>query len=289
MPKLTLSGHESFTCRQFWLKKGYDFLRDRRSFSDPDAVVYLGVGKNMVTAIQYWMKSFDLIGEDGAPTELAAYLLADEGVDPYLEKPGTLWLLHYLLVSRRRASLFDIVFNDFRPKHPIFTKPQLVQHVVDICEDQALPISSSSIQRDVDVLVRSYARPHRKATSVEDDFVTLLLDLNLLDTLEVTKGDGAVRYAIERRSRGDLPMPIVLYAILEQYQGNSISFRELANDPNGPGMVFALDEDGLLNQINIMTANYPDIVFSDDAGVRELQLHMRPEKRQVLDEYYTET
>jgi hypothetical protein len=158
--------------------------------------------------------------------------------------------------------------------------------VVDTCEEQSLPVSSGSIQRDVDVLVRSYARPQRKASSAEDDFVTLLLDLSLLDTLEVTKGDGSTRYAVERRPRGDLPMRVVLYAILEQYQGNSISFRDLANDPNGPGMVFALDEDGLLNQINTITEYYPDIVFADDAGVRELQLHIRPEKWQVLDDYY---
>ena len=53
MPKLTFSGHESFTCRQFWLKKGYDFLIAGHSFADPDAVVHLGVGKNMVSAIHY--------------------------------------------------------------------------------------------------------------------------------------------------------------------------------------------------------------------------------------------
>lgn len=286
MPKLTFSGHESFTCRQFWLKKGYDFLHGGHSFTDPDAVVFLGVGKNMVTSIHYWMKSFDLIDEGGALTELASYLLKEGGADPYLEKPGTLWLLHYLLVSRARASLFAIVFNEFRPKYPIFTKSQLVQYVIDTCEDQAVPVSSTSIQRDVDVLVRSYVRPQRKTASIEDDFITLLPDLNLLNALPITRDDAGIRYAIERRPRSDLPMWIVLYAILEKYQGSSVSFRELANDPNGPGMVFALDETALFNQINMMTEHYPNIVFSDDAGVRELQFHVRPEKQQVLNDYY---
>ena len=252
------SGHETFPLRQMWLKKAFDQALDggrvpKATFTDEKAIASFGVGKNMVSSIQYWRKSFDMVGDDGAHTQLAEYILRGEGADPYLERPGTLWLLHYLLVSRARASLYGIVFNDFRPQYPIFTKPQLVQYMVDTCEEQALPVSSSSIQRDVDVLVRSYARPQRKATSAEDDFVTLLLDLNLLDTLEVTKGDGSIRYAVERRPRGDLPMRIVLYAILEQYQGNSIYFRDLANDPNGPCMVFALDEDVLLNQINTIT------------------------------------
>ncbi len=108
MSKLTFSGHESFTCRQFWLKKGYDFLVQGYHFFDPDAVVYLGVGKNMVNSIYYWMKSFDLVDDTGLLRPLATYLLADNGKDPYLEQPGTLWLLHYLLVTRGRASLYDL-------------------------------------------------------------------------------------------------------------------------------------------------------------------------------------
>lgn len=46
--KYTFSGHDSFHCRQFWLKKGHDFVREGRSFNDEDAVVRLGVVKNMV-------------------------------------------------------------------------------------------------------------------------------------------------------------------------------------------------------------------------------------------------
>ena len=46
------SGHESFPCKSMWLKKGYDYLVDRNRFTDPDAVVKLGVGKNMVQSIR---------------------------------------------------------------------------------------------------------------------------------------------------------------------------------------------------------------------------------------------
>jgi len=60
MSKLRFSGHESFICKQFWLKKGYDFLNQNFSFNDDSAVVKLGVGKNMVASIRYWMKTFEL-------------------------------------------------------------------------------------------------------------------------------------------------------------------------------------------------------------------------------------
>lgn len=50
--KLNFSGHESFYCRLLWLKKGYDYLKKDYKFSQPDGVVHLGVGKNMLSAIQ---------------------------------------------------------------------------------------------------------------------------------------------------------------------------------------------------------------------------------------------
>lgn len=286
MSKLTFSGHESFTCRQFWLKKGYDFLEQGHRFSDADAVVYLGVGKNMVNSIQYWMKSFNLVDETSTLRSLASYLLADEGKDPYLEQPGSLWLLHYLLVTSGRASLYDIVFNGFRREYINFTKPQLVNFAFKYSGDMGVSVSVESIQRDVDVLVRNYARPPRKPKSPEDDHTTLLMDLDLLNTFELARNDGGVRYAIERRARINIPMHVVLYAILNQYQGLSVSFRNLANDRNGPGLVFALDEDGLLSQINQMTALYPSIIYTDDAGIRELQFRTRLNPEQVLDDYY---
>ncbi len=58
--KYTFSGHESFPCKTLWLKKGYDFVRAEKDFNAPEAVVDLGGGKNMVSAIRYWFKSFGL-------------------------------------------------------------------------------------------------------------------------------------------------------------------------------------------------------------------------------------
>jgi hypothetical protein len=64
MKKFVFSGHESFQCRQLWLKKGYDYIKSGKSFNDDDAVVQLGVGKNMVASIRFWMKAFGLVIQD---------------------------------------------------------------------------------------------------------------------------------------------------------------------------------------------------------------------------------
>ena len=46
--KYIFSGHDSFQCRDLWLKKGFDFIKNGHSFSDTDAVV-----------ISYSSKEFD--------------------------------------------------------------------------------------------------------------------------------------------------------------------------------------------------------------------------------------
>ena len=96
--KYCFSGHESFTCKTLWLKKGYDFINNGNNFNAPDSVVQLGVGKNMVASIRYWLKVLGLTEQD-KPTQIANYLLDKEnGKDRYIESLGTLWLLHFLLV-----------------------------------------------------------------------------------------------------------------------------------------------------------------------------------------------
>ena len=58
--RYTFSGHESFPCKTLWLKKGYDFVVQGKDFNRPEAVIYLGVGKNMVASISYWLRVFGL-------------------------------------------------------------------------------------------------------------------------------------------------------------------------------------------------------------------------------------
>ena len=61
--RYSFAGHETFTCKHYWLKKGYDHSVADKKFND-EAVIDLGVGKNMVNSISFWMKAFGLYEED---------------------------------------------------------------------------------------------------------------------------------------------------------------------------------------------------------------------------------
>ncbi|MBG8553455.1 DUF4007 family protein [Hymenobacter sp. BT594] len=50
----SFAGHQTFAMRSAWLKKGVDaLLQDPAIFSAEGALVELGVGKNMVSAIRH--------------------------------------------------------------------------------------------------------------------------------------------------------------------------------------------------------------------------------------------
>ena len=127
--KFTFSGHESFQCRQLWLKKGYDFIKSGKSFNDEDAVVILGVGKNMVASIRFWMKAFNLLSSDDKLSPFAHKLLANNGYDPYLEDEASLWLLHFQLVNNGFSSTYSIVFNELRREKIEFTRDNFIAYI----------------------------------------------------------------------------------------------------------------------------------------------------------------
>ena len=95
MGNYKFSGHETFQCRHFWLKKGYDFISSNKDFKANDALVELGVGKNMVNSMSYWLKAFQIADAQNESTELGQRLFDPKGFDPFLEDIGTQFILHY--------------------------------------------------------------------------------------------------------------------------------------------------------------------------------------------------
>lgn len=287
--KPTFSGHESFACRQYWLKKGIDYLTltaDRR-LSAEDAVVHLGVGKNMVTSINYWLKAFGLVDESNRVSKLANLLFADDGYDPYLEDVGSLWLLHYSLVTTGRATIYNLVFNEFRKERIEFTRQHLHDYLRRKCSEWQIEVSANTIQRDVETLVRLYLRPVSKAKSIEDDFTSLLIDLNLLVELDQARSEGGPIFKIESGDRSSLPVEILLFALLSGNKGPSIPFNHLLNAPNNPGAVYAITADGLYVKLQELVERFSVITFTDDAGVRELQFRQPLDRWQILNDYYS--
>lgn len=286
MRKLTLSGHETFHCRHFWLKKGYDFaVSGQNKFTDRDAVIELGVGKNMVASIRYWMKAFHLIQEVDQEIHslpLADFIFGEKGVDPFLENPATIWLLHYLLVKHDHASIYAIIFNELRGQRKEFDEAAIRSNIVALLDEAGQNVSDSTIDKDIKTFLKNYVRPQR-IKDYEDDLSGLLLELDLV---QVVSGSGKDRiYRIESEERSLIPAELILFSILEfRPDTNAISFQDLMNGRGSPGRIFALTADGLMNKIDEITKRYPTVVYSADGGIQQIQIldeNLRNETRKL--------
>lgn len=294
MGKLHFSGHESFICKQFWLKKGVDFILKGKRFSADDAVVGLGVGKNMVRSIKYWLKAFNVIELDRDElTDIGEKIFFDESGDPYLESIGTIWLLHYLLVKTEHASLYSLVFNDFRRLRPEFKADQLDSYIARYCSENELSsYNTNTVGRDIRVLLNNYLPPSiNKKSDIEDSFAGLLFELRLIgikNKLDIVNDQQVSYYTIEPSYRESLPTDIVLYTILDFLDGDrTVTFQDLYNSHNSPGSIFALSQEGLYQKIQEIIEIYPEISYSETAGNRVLQLPASfPTKFDILDAYY---
>lgn len=283
--KYTFSGHDSFQCRQLWLKKGYDYVQEGKNFNDEDAVVQLGVGKNMVSSIRFWLKAFNIINNKDIPTEFGKRLFDDEnGYDPFLEDEASLWLLHYQLVKNGFASIYSIIFNEFRKEKLFFNKDTFVNYVKRIGESNPdLNFNENTVAKDFIVFANLY-KSDPESKDVEDSFSGILSEIELLKTTGKGKDE---QFSIENSERDNLPEAIVLYAILDNPNyGNSISLNSLEFDLNSPGSIFALNRSGLMNKISEIVSEFKDITFTDQAGIKELQFKNKSDAYKILDTYY---
>jgi hypothetical protein len=293
MERLSFSGHESFTCKQFWLKKGVDFVVDKQnSFAQDQAVVMLGVGKNMVRAIRFWLKSFGITDDNDEISTIGAYLFHKERVDPFLESIGSIWLLHYLLVKVGKASIYDLVFNTFRRMKPEFKFEHLESYIERYCNTHGgNNYNENTVKRDIRVFLNNYLPPNAsKRTELEDSYSGLLYELRLVK--EFTKVDTIsdekiTLYSIDADFRDSLPWQIVLYSILDNEAfGSSITFQDLYAGKNAPGSVFALSQEGLYQKILDICHALPDCSYSETAGNRVLQIPKTIDKMSILNDYY---
>jgi len=289
MSSLVFSGHDTFHCRQFWLKKAYDYVEHKKSFTDPEASLDLGVGKNMVTAIRFWARAYQILNEDGKPNEIAQKVFSDNGWDPFLEDHGTLWLLHYMLVTGSKASTFSIIFNELIKERQEFT----AEHFIALINRKDGDYNQNTLKKDFTVFYRTYYADF-KASDIEESFTGILTEINLLKKKNraFIDSDGKSKnreiWFMERGQRNEIPLHILLYAVLAKHAGEkSIGFDQLYNGENEIGSVFALSKEGL----SVVLERFAEelefgITFSNEAGIRELQFKKNLNPLKVLEAYY---
>ena len=280
--KYTFSGHESFPCKSLWLKKGYDFVVTGSNFNSPDAVIGLGVGKNMVASIRFWLKAFGITCNDEI-TWLGHYLFNDNnGKDKYIEDIATLWLLHFNLVFSEDATLYNMFFNGVQRERSHFEREQVLAYVkLKMVEAGKMTLfNANTVKKDIGVLLQNFCLPRKPQSN--EDFSSLLIDLDLIRQSPEGKG-----YYFNVDGKRKVTKEIFLYGLLklkEQEGDNTIAFDTIQERV---GLVFCMQDYETIEMLKQLASEYSQyFAYSDVAGIKQVQFTKSLNAKQVLDNYY---
>jgi len=292
--------HETFHPRYGWLKKGFDAAaEDPEVFHREDATTVLGVGKNMVRAIRYWCAAYKVLNEIpsesnsrihvSVPSEFGQKLLGEKGWDPYLEDPGSLWLLHWqLLQSPCRAPAWWAIFNNRSSSE--FSDEALMEELRRFRDEQGwADVVDNSLDKDVRCLLRMYGSVTQGRDLLEDSVDSPFAELALIRPVAGQTKEWSINMGPKR----DLPDDIVAYACLDYAQAMDSSAKVLgvsglARNDGSPGRAFALTETALGDALGRYAERHQVIELTHAAGNRQLLLPAAPKeiRESILSFYY---
>jgi hypothetical protein len=248
--------HESFYLRDKWVSKGMKAIKeDPRFFYDNDGFEKVGLGKNMVKSLRFWLQATNLMEENGNKehvlTEIGKIIFT---VDRLLQKSETVSILHYHLVRNNNdlATVFYWYFNIY--KETITQRPELKKTFKTWVKNNELrPVSESSLNRDIDVLVQLYTKDANE-NDPEDFIFSPFTKLNLIkEEPSEEKNENIRKVSPEIERVGIVPLYYVLLKYATENDVELISLDEIINEKFLWGKVFNLSRNKIIEALNKLT------------------------------------
>jgi len=244
---LTFAKHETFYIRDGWLYKGIQAIQvDPLIFAKEEAPQILGLGKNMVRSLRYWMVATQLVEEKltkyGKEQRLTEFGQLVAQYDKYQEFDNTLWLLHYHLATNYQdATAWYWFFNHFAPVN--FTKQDFVERLTQWINTQSDDLKSpQSLARDFDCLLRTYL-PSSRERSPEDILESPLASLGLFTAIEHQEENAEVKsrhFRLNLTKSNSIQPFVFLYILLKQQEkerndARQVSLNDALREPMNVG------------------------------------------------------
>ena len=225
---------------------------------------------------------FEQQTETDAPTQLVVSdlgrLIFGPDGDPYLEHPGSLWLLHWHLAAMPgRATTWYWAFNELNETG--FDRDLLVRRLLQRIEQlresgrlKETRLAETTLRRDVECFVRTYlARSSAGKALHEENLESPISELALIQPMGVGAG-----FQFRRGPKPTLPDEIFLYGLVGFWRRLYPTRREFAvealtHDPGSPGRVFLLDEESVAERLaNLADLTHGAIQWDESTGLRQI-------------------
>ena len=226
-------------------------------------MVTLGVGKNMVRSIRFWVEVMGVAvpqrNKTLAPTSFGAAVFDDAGFDPFLEDIRTLWLLHWNVASRTGDPLFawDLLLN----KWPFseLTRSEALAALERECRRLNTSRSTVTLGQHLDVFLHTYVPAPWATGPREESLDSPLAELELLQRVGERPVDGSGRrepvYAFRREAKREITTALFEYCLDDFWQRShpgeaTLTYRDVAIAPGGIGQLFKLTEDDIRTRLD---------------------------------------
>ena len=250
--------HQSFYLRDRWISKGLTSVsKNPRFFYEDDAAEQIGLGKNMLQSLRFWLNAMNLIKEEKV-NQKTVHTLSFFGSwvldnDRWLLDNTTISLLHYYLVKNDKdlATVFQWFFNESNISS-IIREELLVNFEAWVRNREAKQVSVKSLKKDIDCLVQLYT----KAPDEADPESVTFSPLHKIGLIE-EKVNFDSRLLLKRMTpKPDQIGSEALFYTLNDYAYQNdrelISVDEIVSEPGLWGKVYHLNRDDVFYVLNKM-------------------------------------
>jgi hypothetical protein len=249
--------HQSFYLRDRWLNKAIRHIKnDERFFYDKEAFEKIGLGKNMVQSLRYWVLATRVVEEKFNDERKKMYKITQFGkmlykFDRFLQFSDSAAIIHYHLASKKEPSTaWFWFFNKYNES--IVTKDELISSFIYwVKENEEKVVSEKSLKKDIECLIRLYVAGNNN----EDPEEVIQSPLFRLNLLKDTKG---VVYRVpgDPKNIGYTALMYVLLSFKEENETNVITVEEIINNEGLWGRVFNMSRSSVINSLETLT-NHP--------------------------------
>lgn len=265
-PKLSatyrFSGHQTFPLRISWIPKAIAELSQGR---DPlnnidEGIVTLGLGKNMVEALNCWLQAFGVAKKENGHWSLTAIgklvFTPTSGLDPFLEDYSTSWVLHWLICTKTESPFFawECLFNRWPSVE--FTSTAVLDAFRRESAKVAKSASPVTLKQHLEVFLHSY-RPPRGGRG-EDHLDCVLSVLGIIEEIgerQNAHGKWETLYGFDLSIKSSIPQQLFAFFIHDWWNRKfpaeqSVTLREVVNGEHSPGRLLRMQEPEVLSRLS---------------------------------------
>lgn len=265
-------------------------------------MVRLGVGKNMVRSIRFWVETMG-VAEPGRnrtlePTHFGKAVFSDRGFDPFLEDIRTLWLLHWNVATRPVGALFAWSYLFHRWPYVELTRSEALDAFVRESQRRNRSHSEVTLGQHLDVFIHTYVPRGGNGRPTEESLDCPLAELELLQVVGERRVDDSGRretvYAFRREAKPDITNALFEYCLNDYWEKRhegeaTLTYRDVAFSPGSIGQTFKLPEDDIRARLDMFATSDSDLPFSyQPSAVQGLVFRRDEIERDFLESIYLE-